>query len=142
MKRENGDVPSLPCCSPRLEERGLHTAIETLLGHCDSNFMPIALFPGRFTRMREIGYATRTDAQELRARTHKIGSCPLLPESDRRRAATQRVAMGQEETTEARTARWRRNRTNWGVAEQGIRKAEFVRGSEIGASVKMIVHGA
>jgi hypothetical protein len=71
MKRENGDVPSLPCCSPRLQERGLHTAIETLLGHCDSNFMPIALFPGRFTRMREIDYATRTDAQELEARSVK-----------------------------------------------------------------------
>ena len=54
MKRENGDVPSLPCCSPRHEERGLHTAIETLLGHSDSNFMIIALFLGRFTRMREI----------------------------------------------------------------------------------------
>jgi hypothetical protein len=27
----------------------------------------------------------------------------------------------------------------WGIAEQGIRKAEFVRGSEIGASVKMII---
>ena len=75
MKRENGDVPSLPCCSPRHEERGLHTAIETLLGHCDSNFMPIALFPGRFhADARNLGYATRTDAQELEARSVKNNS--------------------------------------------------------------------
>jgi hypothetical protein len=38
-------APSLACASPHHEQQGLHTTIETLLDDCDSNFMPVALFP-------------------------------------------------------------------------------------------------
>jgi hypothetical protein len=40
---------------------------------------------------------------------HKLGSCPLLPESDRDRAAVKHVAMCHEETS--RSGSWRGSRT-------------------------------
>jgi hypothetical protein len=52
MKSENGGC-ALACGSPHHEERELHSAIETFLSDCDSNFTPVALFRGRFTAMCE-----------------------------------------------------------------------------------------
>jgi hypothetical protein len=56
-------APSLASASPHHEQQGLHTTIETLLDDCDSNFMPVALFPRCCAKF---GLCTRTYAQENR----------------------------------------------------------------------------
>ena len=53
------------------KNKDCHITIETLLGDCDSNFMPVALFPRCCAKF---GLCTRTYAQEIEKRSVKNNS--------------------------------------------------------------------
>jgi hypothetical protein len=67
-------APSLARGSQHHEQRGLHRTIETLLNDCDSNFMPVALFPHRSHRFAKIWLCNKNLCTRTKTRSVKNNS--------------------------------------------------------------------
>jgi hypothetical protein len=91
--------------SEMTELRGLVGQANRLKGEAERSCVPNA---SPYQRAEAISQAT-----SARARTHKFGSCPLLPACDQNSAAVQHVAMCQsrpnasQQTLAIRLSRWR-----------------------------------